>query len=99
MVRIRLLGCLLGAVLVTASAVAAAPQSVPDLHAMVVGIGSDDRVIAAGVPLTSGPWGTDYITISHALSVGRKYSTISSDGKAFAPAAGCSHHGGVAQWL
>jgi len=94
MLRIRLISALLGAVLVTASPVAAAPQSVSGLHAMVVGIGSDDRVIAAGVPLTSGPWGTDYITVSHALSVGRKYS-ISSDGKAFAPAAGlaaCSSH-------
>lgn len=63
-----------------------------DFGAMVVGIASDEEIIAAGVPLTSGTWGTDYITVSHALGVGRIYGLV-RDGHARAaakPVAACS---------
>src|SRR2546427_1778087 len=71
-----------------------AAESAPslDFGAMVVGIASDEEVIVAGVTLTSGTWGTDYITVSHALGVGPKYGLV-RDGYARAtakPVAACS---------
>jgi hypothetical protein len=68
---------------------AAPPQG---LQPFVAGIVISGRVIAGGVPLTSGTWGTDYITVSHALSVGASYAVI-RDGLPFAetkPVAACS---------
>lgn len=49
------------------------------------------------MPLTSGEWGTDYITVSHGLRVGRRFS-ITYNGKIFdpsTPVAACSsmYHG------
>ncbi|MGQ0549783.1 MAG: trypsin-like peptidase domain-containing protein [Armatimonadota bacterium] len=66
---------------VAAAPVAAAlPRPSADLAAVVVGIVSDGQVIAGGMTLASGPWGTDYITVSHALGVGRKYAVVHGDG-------------------
>lgn len=71
-------------VLVMAAAIApitsAAPRVSTDLAAAVVGIVSDGQVIAGGITLASGPWGTDYITVSHALGVGRKYAIVHGNG-------------------
>jgi len=95
--KIVLIGLVLAAVLIVSSPVASQPRALSDLHAMVVGVGADGQVIAAGVPLTSGPWGTDYITVSHVLRMGRQYSVM-DDGKSFTAATGlaaCSsqYHG------
>ncbi|MDR7419107.1 MAG: hypothetical protein QN178_09365 [Armatimonadota bacterium] len=65
----------------------------PAVQAMVAGILLGGRVIAAGVPLTSGRWGTDYITVSHALGVGATYAVI-RDGLPYVettPVAACSN--------
>lgn len=78
--------------LLAASPLAAAEPS--PIQAMVVGITSGGHVLAAGVPLTSGPWGTDYITVSHVLGVGRSYAVV-GDGQPSAgatPIAACSSH-------
>jgi len=64
----------------------------PTFAPMVIGVVSGGQVIAGGVPLSSGSWGTDYITVSHALSVGATYSILRS-GAPFAestPVAACS---------
>lgn len=67
------------------------------LPAIVAGIVSGGFVISAGVPLSSGSWGTDYITVSHALSVGSAYAVI-RDGLPYSettPITACSnqYHG------
>lgn len=51
---------------------------VPTLAPMIIGVVSGGQVIAGGVPLSSGSWGTDYITVSHALSVGAAYAIVRS---------------------
>jgi hypothetical protein len=48
----------------------------PTLAPMVIGVVSGGQVIAGGVPLSSGSWGTDYITVSHALRVGAGYAIL-----------------------
>ncbi len=81
---------------VTLSTVQAQSLPASDLAAMVVGIGADGRVIAAGVPFSSGGWGTDYITVSHALGVRRRYFIADGTGVAQSEAvAACSsqYHG------
>jgi hypothetical protein len=68
--------------------------SLDELRAMVVGFAESGRVITAGVPLTSGDWGTDYITVSHGLRVGSHFA-ITAEGKVFddsVPVAACSSH-------
>jgi hypothetical protein len=58
----------------------------------VAGITTAGTVVASGVPLTSGSWGTDYITVSHALRVGARFEVL-RDGFASAEAravAACS---------
>ena len=50
--------------------------ALPNLAPMVIGVVSGGQVIAGGVPLSSGSWGTDYITVSHALSVGAAYAIL-----------------------
>jgi len=80
----------LAAALLPSAAIQSA--SAPDFGIMVVGIASDDEIIAAGVPLSSGPWGTDYITVSHARSVRGRYG-LPRDGYARTeakPVAACS---------
>jgi hypothetical protein len=52
------------------------PAAPPGPHTMVAGILVGGQVIAAGVPLASGRWGTDYMTVSHALGVGETYAVI-----------------------
>lgn len=82
---------LLAALTLLPQAVTQAVSS-PDFGVMVVGIASDGEIIAAGVPLSSGPWGTDYITVSHALGVRSKYG-LARDGYARTdakPVAACS---------
>jgi hypothetical protein len=64
-----------------------------DLRAAVVGIG-DGKVGAGAVVLSSGSWGTDYLTMSHTLSVGGRYA-VTSDGKTFddsTPVVACSQY-------
>ncbi len=78
--------------LLAASPLAAAES--PPMQAMVVGIASGGHVLAAGVPLSSGSWGTDYITVSHILGVGRSYAVV-GEGQPDAgatPVAACSSH-------
>lgn len=85
-------------VLLTLTASApAAPASLADMRAMVAGLAAGERVIAAAMPLASGSWGTDYLTVSHALRVG-KGNTLTIDGRSFAETeriAACSsqYHG------
>lgn len=72
-----------------------APAS--DIAPLVAGIVVGGQVIAGGVALSSGGWGTDYITVSHALSVGVRYSVV-REGLPYAqtvPVAACSaqYHG------
>ncbi|MGH2374311.1 MAG: trypsin-like peptidase domain-containing protein, partial [bacterium] len=78
--------------LAAAAPVAAAPRVPPDLAAVAVGIVADGQVIAGGMTLASGPWGTDYITVSHALGVGRKYAMVHTNGAPIAatPVMACS---------
>ncbi len=76
------------------TAVRSAPA--PDLG-IVAGIVSSGTVIVAAVPLSSGSWGTDYITVSHALGVGERYAVI-RDGLPYTetkPVTACSnqYHG------
>lgn len=97
----RLLGSWLGVALI-AALIGGAP--VPTLSApaeewarLVVGIWTEGYITAGGVPLSSGSWGTDYITVSHALSVRATYSIV-RDGLPFAqstPVTACStqYHG------
>lgn len=75
----------------------AAGQPAVEAGPVVVGVVSGSSVVVAGVPLASGPWGTDYITVSHALAVGGRYAIL-RDGAPFAdsvPVAACSnaYHG------
>ncbi len=67
---------LLIAIIATVPLAAAEAPSTQGLAAMVAGIVTSGQVIVAGVPLTSGSWGTDYITVSHALGVGRRYAVL-----------------------
>lgn len=55
---------------------AAAPSPTHYLAAAVAGIMSGSQVVVAGTPVASGFWGTDYITVSHALGVGRNYAVV-----------------------
>ncbi|MGH7429323.1 MAG: hypothetical protein ACREJ4_13355 [Candidatus Methylomirabilaceae bacterium] len=77
------------AALPTAWAQARSPR---DLAAMVAGIMTKGQVIVASVPLNSGAWGTDFITVSHALGVGRQYGVLNGSGPsaAAAPVMACS---------
>jgi len=61
------------------------PSLAADLQSVVIGINDGEQVVATGVPLTSGAWGADYITVSHLLQSRIKYS-ITSDGKVVAKA-------------
>ncbi len=94
--KTRLIICLMaGAFASIAPAMAQAPLD--DVRTLVVGFTEGGRVLTGGVPLTSGDWGTDYVTVSHGLRVGRQFA-ITYDGKSFdasAPVAACSskHHG------
>jgi len=86
----RLLGLLL-VTLMAGSQAAAGPPS------LIVGVAVGDRVEVSAIPYAAGPWGTDYVTVSHVLRVGASYS-ITTDGKVFTstrPIAACSamHHG------
>jgi len=85
--RCALLIAALAAPVSTAAALAAG-----DFTTMVAGIASSGRVVAAGIPLASGPWGTDYITVSHALSAGHSYSVMQNGQPAAVavPVAACS---------
>lgn len=68
------------------------PAALPAFGPGVVGIASSGFVIAGGVPLTSGAWGTDYITVSHTLRVGAQFAVL-RDGFPYAetrPVAACS---------
>jgi hypothetical protein len=106
----RQIVCALASVLVAASAPAAVAQpaaapapavapapALAPVAAMVTGIVTSGQVVAAAVPLNSGAWGTDYITVSHTLSVGARYAVI-RDGLPYTetrPVAACSnqYHG------
>ena len=71
---------------------AVAQSEAPGMQSLVVGLVSSGQVIAGGVPLSSGSWGSDYITVSHALSVGATYAIL-REGTPFAeskPVAACS---------
>ncbi len=66
-----------------------------DFGAMVAGIMTKGQVIVGSVPLNSGSWGTDYITVSHALGVGRQYSVLNGSAAPAAaamPVMACSSH-------
>lgn len=96
LIAVRLPGIVL-AVALTAAPAGALGSSLPDLRTVVAGVGIDGRVVAAAVALTSGPWGTDYLTVSHTLRAGRTFD-IATEGRAFALAtavAACSsrYHG------
>jgi uncharacterized membrane protein len=67
-------------VLAGASIAAADTSSIQAMATMVAGIRLGGHVIVGGVPITSGAWGTDYVTVSHALAVGRRYTVIQGDG-------------------
>ncbi len=89
--------CLMMVSLTLAPAATAQAPSLDAMQALVVGLTQAGQVITAGVPLTSGDWGTDYITVSHGLRVGSRFA-ITFDGKVFddsTPVAACSsqHHG------
>ncbi|MGH2404366.1 MAG: hypothetical protein ACRDGN_07860 [bacterium] len=58
----------------------AQPASTQDVAAMVAGIATRGQIIVASVPLTSGRWGTDYITVSHALRIQREYAVLNGRG-------------------
>lgn len=80
------------AALPTARAQANSPR---DFGAMVAGIMTKGQVIVASVPLNSGAWGTDYITVSHALGVGRHYAVLNGSAPPAAaalPVMACSSH-------
>jgi len=65
-----------------------------DQRTVVVGIIGDGKVQGGAVVLTSGSWGTDYLTVSHVLSVGGRYA-VTSDGKTFdesTPVVACSQY-------
>lgn len=66
--------------LAAAAPAVATPQVPTDMATIAVGIMADGQVVAGGMTLASGPWGTDYITVSHALGVGRKYAIVHSNG-------------------
>lgn len=68
--------------------------STQHVAAMVAGIMTRGQIIVAGVPLSSGTWGTDYITVSHALGVGRQYAVLQGSASAAAatPVMACSSH-------
>ena len=89
--RLALLMCVVA--LATALPGPAGAQSeAPSMQSLVVGLVSTGQVVAGGVPLSSGSWGSDYITVSHALSVGATYSIL-REGAPFAesnPVAACS---------
>jgi len=89
--RLALLVCVVA--LATALPGPAVAQSEPSsMQSLVVGLVSTGQVVAGGVPLASGSWGSDYITVSHALSVGATYAIL-REGTPFAeskPVAACS---------
>lgn len=89
--RLALLMCVVA--LATALPGPAVAQSgASSMQSLVVGLVSTGQVIAGGVPLASGSWGSDYITVSHALSVGATYAIL-REGMPFAeskPVAACS---------
>lgn len=91
--RFIALALILGlAALPTSRARAASPR---DFGAMVAGIMMKGQVIVASVPLNSGSWGTDYITVSHALAVGRQYGVLNGSAppaSAATPVMACSSH-------
>src|SRR5574337_912579 len=96
-VKTGLMFCLMMVSLTLAPSATAQAPSLDAMQAMVVGVTQAGHVVTAGVPLTSGDWGTDYITVSHGLRVGSRFA-ITSDGKIFddsTPVAACSsqHHG------
>lgn len=68
----------------------ATPQVHRDVTAIAVGIMADGQVIAGGMTLASGSWGTDYITVSHALGVGRKYAIHNGAPTPATPVLACS---------
>jgi hypothetical protein len=72
----------------------AAPAAAPPAAGPTAGLVSGGAVVAGGIVLSSGGWGTDYITVSHALRVGGTYAIL-QDGLPFAeaaPVAACSSH-------
>lgn len=77
--RAALLVCLVALVTTTLAPAAAQQTEAPGLRALVIGLVSSGQVVAGGVPLSSGSWGSDYITVSHALSVGTAYSILRED--------------------
>jgi hypothetical protein len=84
---------LFAAALVTAVPGAAGQTDAPPpFGPMVAGIADAGQVVAGGVPLSSGAWGTDYITVSHALRVGARFAVL-RDGFPYVetrPVAACS---------
>ncbi len=95
--RIRLLVvilCLALGLWVAGSPQVSRAAAIPDLRTLVVGIGENGRTRGGGVVLSSGTWGTDYLTVSHALYVGGRYE-VTFDGKTFdesRPVAACSSY-------
>ncbi len=85
------------ALLLVLAAVPLAPArsaSTQDLTAMVAGIMTRGQMVVGSVPLTSGAWGTDYITVSHALGVGRQYAVLqgTTSPAPATPIMACSSH-------
>jgi hypothetical protein len=76
--RRRLVAPSLLAAALAAAAPGAAGQAEPPpaFGPGVAGVADAGFVVATGVPLTSGPWGTDYITVSHALRVGAQFAVL-----------------------
>lgn len=81
--------------LVALPIVCARAHAARDFSAMVAGIMTKGQVIVGSVPLSSGSWGTDYITVSHALGIGRQYGVLNGSAppaSAATPVMACSSH-------
>jgi hypothetical protein len=74
--RLLALSSLTAALAAVAPGAAGQTETPPTFGPGVVGVADSGFVVAGGVPLTSGPWGTDYITVSHALRVGAQFAVL-----------------------
>jgi len=69
--RLALLACVV-AMAAALPGPAVAQSDASGMQSLVVGLVSTGQVVAGGVPLASGSWGSDYITVSQADRAGTR---------------------------
>lgn len=90
--RARFILPMLAALALLVPRAAAETASIQSLTSTIAGLMTDGRVVAGAIPLASGRWGTDYITVSHALSMKHEYAVVRGGDAAAAakPVMACS---------